>query len=248
MMPGSRNLRMDKGTPWRVLVVDDDRDILRLVRYTLEEDGFEVTTVGSGVEALESVAKDGLPHLAIVDIMMPGMDGLELCRRLHDFSDLPVVMLTAVDEEQTTVETIRDLAEDYITKPFRPRELVARVGRVLRRIDDLSYASSPQLVIDDWLTLDLGGRKALVNGAEIALTPTETKIVHILIRRVGRTITTGFLLRRIWPMDEVFEDTLRVHIHRLRQKLEPKPDQPRYLLTERGLGYQFAQPVPAHPL
>lgn len=242
VLSDSGTLRTDSSGPWRVLVVDDDPDILKLVRYTLEEAQFEVVAAGSARAALDEVAANGLPHLAIVDIMMPEMDGIELSQKIHEFSDLPVIMLTAVDEEQTTVDVIRGVAEDYVTKPFRPKELVARVERVLRRIDDTSYAAKPRLVVDDRLEIEIGSRMAVVDGVETALTPTETKILDILARAGGRTVTTDYLLRRIWPIDEVFEDTLRVHVYRLRGKIEPDVENPRYLVTKRGAGYRLARP------
>ena len=225
-----------------MLVVDDDADILKLLRFALEASHFEVVAAASARQALDLVEREGLPHLAIVDIMMPEMDGIELCHRLHEFSDLPVIMLTAIDEEQTTVEVIRDIAEDYVTKPFRPKELAARVERVLRRIGDTRYAGRPRIEVDSHLTLELGARRIFLDGVETALTPTEAKILDILTRASGRTVTTRFLLQRIWPLEEVYEDTLRVHVYRLRGKLEPSLDEPRYLLTERGVGYRFAMP------
>ena len=232
----------EASSSYRILVVDDDPDMLKVVRYTLEAGGFEVREATSATEALESIRRDGLPHLALVDIMMPEIDGIELCRQIHKFSDLPIIMLTAVHEEQTTVRTIREIAEDYITKPFRPQELLARVERVLRRIGDFSYTLAPRVVIDDVLSIDFGRTTAIVNGNEVTLTPTETKILYILTRAAGRTITTDFLLRRVWPLEETYEDTLRVHIHRLRQKIEPHPRRPRYVLTRRGIGYAFSGP------
>jgi DNA-binding response OmpR family regulator len=229
----------EPGAASRILVVDDDPDILRVVRYTLELEGFELATAGSAPDALEWIRQNGLPHLAIVDIMMPGTNGIDLCREVQKFSDLPVVMLTAVDEETTVVSTIEELAEDYITKPFNPRELAARVKRLMRRMGDFAYALAPLTVIDDHLAIDFMNQKATVNGKTVSLTPTETKLLHILIRSNRRTVTTDYLLRRIWPLDEVFEDTLRVHVHRLRQKIEPKPSSPSYLVTQRGAGYSF---------
>lgn len=224
---------------YRVLVVDDEPDLLSVVRLTLEAGGFQVTSASSGEEALAIVKKEGLPHLAVVDIMMPGMDGLELCRRLLKFSDLPVIFLTAVDEEQTKVRAIRELAEDYITKPFLPAELLARVDRVLRRMADFSYSAEPQIRIAEGLAVDFSNKKVIVDGADVSLTPTENKILHILVRSRMRAVSTDFLLRRVWPLDEVFEDTLRVHIRRLREKIESEPSSPRYLRTVRGVGYIF---------
>jgi DNA-binding response OmpR family regulator len=219
--------------------VDDDPAILRLVRDKLDHAGFEVWTASSGQEALDVIGHRGLPHLAVVDILMPGMDGFELCQRVQEFSDLPVIMLTAVDEEETVIRGIEHFAEDYITKPFSPRELVARVQRVLRRIGDFAYAQDPVTQVDNRIAVDFANQRAFVDKQIVDLTPTETKILYILMRNAGRTVTTDFLLRRLWPLEQVFEDTLRVHIHRLRKKIEQNPSAPRYIVTERGMGYRF---------
>lgn len=223
----------------RILVVDDDPDLCKLVRYTLEGEGLEVATAGSAREAQEAISRHGLPHLAVVDIMMPETDGLALARELLRFCDLPIIMLTAVSEEATVVEAIEQVAEDYVTKPFNPKELAARVKRVLRRVGDFGYTLARVTVVDEHLAVDFAGQQALVDSQPAALTPTETKILHVLMRNAGRTVKVDFLLQRIWPLEEVFEDTLRVHVHRLRQKIEPDPGRPRYLLTQRGLGYRF---------
>ncbi len=223
----------------RVLVVDDDEAILRLVRDKLDRAGFDVLTATSGQDALALIERRGLPHLAVVDIMMPGMDGFEFCRSVQAFTDLPVIMLTALDEEETVIRGIQHFAEDYITKPFSPRELVARVERVLRRMGDFGYALDPVIQVDGYLAVDFAHQQAIMNGQPTSLTPTESKILYILMRNAGRVVTTDFLLRRLWPLEEVFEDALRVHIHRLRQKVEPTPARPRYIVTERGIGYSF---------
>lgn len=227
------------GTSQRVLVVDDDPDILGVVRLTLELEGFTVGTAESASEGLDWISENGLPHLAIVDIMMPETNGVDFAREVQKFSDLPVIMLTAIDEDTTVVSTIEEVAEDYVTKPFNPKELAARVKRLIRRMGNFAYALSPVTRIDDRLAIDFMQQKAIVGDETLSLTPTETKLLHILIRSSRRTVTTDHLLRRIWPMDEVFEDTLRVHVHRLRQKIEPKPGSPRYLITQRGTGYSF---------
>jgi DNA-binding response OmpR family regulator len=224
----------------RVLVVDDDPAILRLVGDKLDRAGFEVWTATSGQRALDVIDRRGLPHLAIVDIMMPGMGGFEFCQTVQESTDLPVILLTAVDEEEMVIRGIEHFAEDYITKPFSPRELVARVQRVLRRIGDFAYALEPVIRVDDRLAVDFAHLWAIVDGRPVDLTPTETKILYILMRNAGRTVTIDFLLRRLWPLEDVFEDVLRVHVHRLRQKIEAVPGQPRYIVTERGLGYRFA--------
>lgn len=223
----------------RVLVVDDDPAIVRLVSSKLNMSGYEVVTAGSGKDALDRIAQAGLPHLAIVDINMPEMDGFEFCQVVQQYADMPVILLTAVDQEDTIIQGIEHFAEDYVTKPFSPRELVARVGRVLRRMGDFAYTLDPVVRVDECLSVDFVHQQAILNGETISLTPTETKILFILMRNAGRTVTNDFLLRRIWPLDEIFEDTLRVHIHRLRQKIETKGEDARYVATERGIGYRF---------
>lgn len=223
----------------RILVVDDDPAIVRLVKDKLEGAGYAVFTANSGRQALDAIARRGMPHLAIVDINMPVMGGFEFCQAVQEFSDLPVVMLSAVDEEETIIQGINRFAEDYVVKPFSPRELLARVQRVLRRMGDYAYVLDPITQVDDYLGIDFAHQQVSVKDQFIALTPTETKLLYILIRNAGRVVSADFLMRRLWPMEEVFEDTLRVHVHRLRQKVEPIPAQPRYVLTERGLGYSF---------
>lgn len=227
----------------RILVVDDDPAIRRLLKDKLEGAGYEVWTAASGDQALDAISRRGMPHLAIVDIYMPGMNGLRFCETVQQFCDLPIIMLSAIDEEETIVGSISRYAEDYITKPFSPRELVARVERVLRRIGDYRYTLDVVNRIDEYLAVDIPHQRALVGDRTVALTPTETKLLYLLMRNAGHTVSTDFLLRRLWPMEEVFEDTLRVHIHRLRHKIEPAPSSPHYILTERGLGYSF----PAYP-
>ncbi len=226
----------------RILVVDDDSDVARLVEAKLKQAGFDVLVANSGPRALELLDFYGLPHLAIVDIRMPGMDGFEFCRVVQQFSDLPIIFLTAIDEEETVIKGIEQYAEDYVTKPFSPRELVARVQRVLRRIGSFEYTLAPSTGVDDYLAVDFVHQQATVQGRPTALTPTETKLLYILMRNAGQTVSTDFLLRRLWPLEEVFEDALRVHVHRLRQKIEPVPTRPRYVITERGLGYKFPSP------
>ena len=238
-MPRTSPLESFVARPYRILVVDDDPDILRLVSDRLDRAGFEVLISASGQEALDLIERRGLPHLAIVDLMMPGMDGFQFCQSVQSYSDLPVIMLTAIDEEETVIRGIQHFAEDYVTKPFSPRELVARVERVLRRIGDFGYAMDPVTQVDDYLAVDFAHQQVIVEGGTVSLTPTESKLLYILTRSAGRAVSTDFLLRRLWPFDEVFEDTLRVHIHRLRHKIEPTPSQPQYVITERGLGYRF---------
>lgn len=228
-----------------VLAVDDNLYTLRIVQQALEQSDFKVLTATSGEEALKLISRLGLPHLAVVDLHMPpGMSGFEFCRSVHQYSDIPIIMLTAVNEESTVVEGLEQHAEDYIVKPFNPGELVARVRRVLRRMGDFAYTLSPETAVDKRLTIDFPNRKAIVNGKRISLTPTETKLLYILMRNAGHTVTTEFILRRLWPMEPAYEDRLHVHMHRLRRKIEDKKDKSiRYITSERGAGYIFQSTV-----
>ncbi len=223
----------------RILAVDDDEGIRIVVRATLQSAGFEVWSAASGPEALELLERRGLPHVALVDIMMPDMSGLELCRKIQEYIDLPVIMLTSVDDVRTVVDAIDTVAEDYVVKPFQPDELVARVRRLLRRIGDYSYTLEPRIRVDDRLSVELARRQAIVDGRTVELTPTETKLLYILMRGGERTVRTDYLLRRLWPLEEVYEESLRTHVWRLRKKIEPSARKPRYVITRRGVGYSF---------
>lgn len=227
--------------PGKILAVDDDPFNTRIVAHALEQAGYIVHTAQSGEAALSLIHEVGMPHLAIVDIHMPpGMSGFEFCHTLHQFSDLPVVMLTAVNEEDTVVEGLEEHAEDYVTKPFKPGELIARVRSVLRRMGTFAYELGALTQVDERLSIDFPNRKAIIYDQKKSLTPTETKLLYILMRSAGHTVNTDFILRRLWPNEPAFEDRLHVHLHRLRRKIEDKDkSRPRYIVSERGLGYVF---------
>lgn len=226
----------------RILVVDDDVHIRDLVRRRLEAEAYEVVTAIDGQQAIERV-KQALPHLAIVDLRMPGMDGFEVCRQMKTFGDIPVILLTGVDDPETKIAGLDAYAEDYVTKPFDARELIARVRRVLARFGQTDELDRPEMTIDGRLRVSLSNRWIERDGERIALTPTEARILHILLRNRGQVVATDTLLARAWgPAEEVFAEGLRVHIRRLRAKLEPDNASPRYLLTERGIGYRFVRP------
>lgn len=227
---------------YRILVLDDNYSMQRLVASALQKCGFQVSTASSAEEGLDNIQRFGLPHLALVDIHMPyGMNGLEFCQTVLNFSDLPIIMLTAIDEDETIIQSIDQFAEDYITKPFNPGEMVARVRRVLRRIGDYAYTLNADTVVDEHLTVSFPSQRAYIDGDEIALTPTETKLLYILMRNAGQTVTTDFILRRLWPMETAYEDRLRVYVHRLRRKIERYPEQPNYIVSQRGIGYTFTR-------
>lgn len=224
----------------RILAVDDDAELRRLFERKLVAAGFVVETADSAERALELIERNGLPHLAIVDINMPGMNGLEFCETVQQYADLPVIMVTAVDEAATTVTAITKYAEDYIVKPFNWDELVARIHRVLRRIGNFGYVAGPVVTIDRRLAVDFVRKQVIVEGVPVELTPTETKILYILWRNAGHVVANDFLINRIWPDQEVFEDLLRVHVHRLRHKIGSDGRRTKkYIVTERGHGYRL---------
>lgn len=233
-----------EGQPISILVVDDSVEALEILRRTLERGGYRVWTAISGEEALKRVADLGLPQLAIVDLHMPpGMDGFELCERLNQFSDLPVIMLTAIDEADTVVRAIQQFAEDYVIKPFSPSELVARIKRVLDRVGHFPFSATAPLQVDPKLSIDFPGRKLIKEGETSSLTPTEARLLYILMRHSGETVETEFLLRRMWPREITYEDRLHVYVHRLRNKLKEVEGNHQYVISERGVGYRF-QPRP----
>jgi DNA-binding response OmpR family regulator len=221
------------------LVVDDDEGLLDMLGLALRRSGYPVWKALSAREALDLIRRRGLPHLAIVDIMMPRQDGFDFCDAVHTFSDLPIIILTAVTVRDTLIRAIEECAEDYVTKPFSLRELLARLERVLRRIGDFSYAAQPVIGVDARLQVNLPRRQVILEGKAVDLTPTESKLLYILMRNPGRVTPTDYVLRRLWPFGDGYEDALRVHIHRLRKKIEPEPGRPYYILTEYGLGYRF---------
>jgi DNA-binding response OmpR family regulator len=228
---------------YRILIVDDDAMAREILRRILEHAGYEVMTAGSGPEALRKL-HEGIPHLVVVDLMMPEMDGFELCRRIKSHLDVPIVILSAVAAVESKVEGLQMYAEDYIVKPFEKEELVARVQRVLRRYGESAGVEQPEVVIDQDLQINFVQHWARVKGKQVTLTPTESKLLFLLVRNAGRVVTNETLLAKAWDGDEeAYEEGLRVHISRLRSKIEPSPAKPVYIQTKRGVGYKFAAKV-----
>lgn len=226
----------------QILAVDDNENMRMLLQVVLEQAGYEVLLAASGAEALTVMRRRGMPHLALLDVNMPEMSGFELARSIRETSDLPVIFLTAVDQERKVVEGLERYADDYIVKPFHVNELIARVQRVLRRVDNFDYRSDPLVGIDDRLQIDFSSQEAVVNGERVSLTPTEGKLLDILVTNRGRTIPTERLLDRIWPAEKASEDRLYVAVYRLRQKLKGEDGEWDYIVTRSGLGYVFAGP------
>jgi len=223
----------------RILVVDDDETILNLLRVNLTNDGFEVVAARSGNEALNKV-ETTLPNLAILDLMLPGMSGFELSRRLQKYVEVPVIMLTAVADEHTIVQGLENYADDYINKPFRYPELRARVNRLLSRINNALLDSGGELLVDDGLSINFARHTAVVSGKQIHLSPIESRLLFCLIQNEGKVVTNDILLRRAWNyQDEGGLESLWVRMSTLRRKLGDTVEPTRYVITERGVGYRF---------
>jgi two-component system KDP operon response regulator KdpE len=223
----------------RILVVDDEPRMIRFIRLNLEHDGFDVVEASDGLAALRQV-RDALPDLVLLDVAMPELDGFETLRLLREISQVPVIMLTARGEEDDRVRGLELGADDYVTKPFSPRELVSRVRAVLRRTETAPPAEKATLAIDDRLSINFDRREVLVNGQPVRLRPTEYRLLYHLVNNAGWVVPHDQLLAKVWGY-EYREEThyLRLYINYLRQKLEADPANPKYILTERGVGYRF---------
>jgi two-component system KDP operon response regulator KdpE len=229
---------MEKRSPL-VLVVDDEPHILQVVRMNLEMEGYHVITASSGAEALERLRED-LPDLVLLDVEMPELNGFETLRMIREVSDVPVIMLTVRSEEDDIVHGLELGADDYITKPFRARELSSRIGAVLRRTERSSPPESAILRIDDRLSIDYNRREAIVEGERVKLRPTEFRLLYHLIENAGWVVPHETLLAKVWGYEYREEvHYVRLYITYLRKKIEPDPSNPRYILTERGVGYRF---------
>ncbi|HEV7492970.1 response regulator transcription factor [Baekduia sp.] len=220
----------------RVLVCDDDPQILRALRVVLRDAGYDVIPAETGEEALDRMAVRP-PEAAIIDLMLPGIDGVEVCRRLREWSQIPVIVLSAVDEESEKVRALRGGADDYVTKPFSPDELLARLEAALRRAG--APADEPVLEVDG-LALDLAARRVTLDDEELHLTPIEYSLLRLLMRNRGRLLTHRALLTEVWgPEYADATSVLRTHIANLRGKIEGPAHQRRYIRTDSGVGYRF---------
>jgi two-component system KDP operon response regulator KdpE len=220
----------------KVLVVDDERQILRALKVILREAGYDVTEATTVEEALDRAAVRP-PDAAIIDLMLPDGSGVDLCRQLREWTTMPIIVLSAVGEEDAKVQALEAGADDYVTKPFGPRELVARLGAALRRVGDAP--GEPAIEVDG-LLVDLNARVVRRDGEEIHLTPIEFDLLRALVRHRGRLMTHRSLLVEVWG-PQYGDDTqvLRAHIANLRRKIEP-PGERRYIRTDAGVGYRFA--------
>jgi two-component system KDP operon response regulator KdpE len=221
----------------RILVCDDEPQILRALRVVLRDAGFDVVTAASAEEALDAAAVRP-PDAAIVDLVLPDRDGVEVTRSLREWSEMPILVLSAVGDEAEKVRALNAGADDYVTKPFGPAELVARLNAVLRRV--AGEPEEPRLVVDG-LDVDLAAHTVVARGEPVHLTPTEFELLRTLIANRGRLMTHATLLREVWgPAYEDDTPLLRAHVANLRRKIEPEPSEPRYVTTDPGIGYRFA--------
>ncbi len=224
-----------------ILVVDDDVRLLRFVRANLESVDYKVLVAEDGVQALAVMEKE-MPDLAILDIMVPGIDGFELCRRIREFSAMPVIMLTAKAEESDKIRAFKLGADDYLTKPFSAPELLARVEAVLRRARLPQDSKSPVLTIGE-LGIDFVKRRVTMAGKDIDLTPTEYKLLQQLASNAGKVMLHEDLLTKVWGVEYRDElDYLRAYVRRLRHKIESDPTDPKYLIAKPGVGYVIVAP------
>jgi two-component system KDP operon response regulator KdpE len=226
----------------KILVVDDEPAQLRLVDQILTGNGYEVVKAVSGQEAIR-IVYERKPDLALLDVMMPEIDGWQTCRLIREVSDIPIIMLTGKrNAEEDIVRGLECGADEYLPKPVGNRELLARVKAALRRAEKPSYLNQNKKVLfaNDYLTVDVAERKVTVNGERLKLTPREFRLLALLVENADRILSHQQVLENVWGWEYIDDvDYVRIYISHLRQKIEPNPSQPRYILTEPGVGYYF---------
>jgi two-component system, OmpR family, response regulator RegX3 len=226
----------------RILVVEDEESFSDPLSYLLRKEGYDVAVAGDGPAAIEEFERNGA-DLVLLDLMLPGLPGTEVCRQLRSRSNVPVIMLTAKDSEIDKVVGLELGADDYVTKPYSSRELVARVRAVLRRGVEPEIISATAIEAGP-VRMDVDRHVVTVNGAEVAMPLKEFELLEILLRNAGRVLTRMQLIDRVWGADYVGDTkTLDVHVKRLRSKIEPDPANPKHLVTVRGLGYKYEAPL-----
>ena len=230
-----------------ILVVDDEPHIVRFTAMNLEVEGFNVVTAGNGMEALAALTAGDVIDLVVLDVMMPELDGFETLRRIRAESSVPVIFVTVRGDEADRVAGLDLGADDYLTKPFSPRELVSRIRALFRRADlSVMEATEPprlqEVAVDDWLTIDFDQSRVVAGGKEMRLRPTEYRLLYQLVSNPGQLLSHDTLLERVWgPEYRGEHQYVRTYVTYLRQKLERDPRNPEYILSERGLGYRFKE-------
>ena len=229
--------------PTHILVVDDEEQIRRALKSILSTRGYVLEMAATGEEALLK-AIDAPPDLVVLDLALPDRSGIEVCRELRTWTSVPVLVLSVRANESDKIEALDEGADDYLTKPFSAGELLARIRALLRRAAALT--SPPPVVTSGDLEIDIARRRVTVRGGEIALTPTEFDILAFLARNAGLVVTQRMILEQVWGPEWVEDaQTLRVHVSNLRKKIEPHPGGPRYIITEPGVGFRFADAEPS---
>jgi DNA-binding response OmpR family regulator len=222
-----------------ILVIEDEERMARFIRLNLEHDGFQVIEKYRGMQGIQAI-RDSLPDLILLDVMLPDLDGFEILKMIRETNTVPVIMLTAKGEENDRVRGLELGADDYVTKPFSPRELVSRVKAVLRRTETASPAAHEVIDVDERLKIDFSRREVWVEGALVKLRPTEYRLLYHLVQNAGWVLTYDQLLTKVWGYEYRDEPHyVRLYINYLRQKLEKDLENPKYILTERGVGYRF---------
>ena len=225
----------------KILLIEDEEDVVVLLRFRFEQEGYEVLSAANGVEGLRILQQEH-PHLVLLDVMMPRMNGWETCKRIRQYSDVPIIMLTALGQEADKVRGLEMGADDFVTKPFSLAELIARVRAALRR-GRQPLSENVTVQIDERLIVDRAQRQVVVDGQKTELSPTEFRILDCFLDNQGRILTHQSLLTQVWGWEYLDEtDYLKVYIHHLRKKIEENPGKPSYIVTERGLGYRFQAP------
>ena len=225
----------------KILVIEDEEDLVKLLHHKLGREGYQVLSASDGVEGLR-ILHEQHPHLILLDLMIPRMDGWETCRQVREYSDIPIIVVSALDTVDHKCRGLALGADDYITKPFNLKELSARISAALRRYGHPS-AESPMVEVDNYLLVDRARRRVATDGQWKELSPTEYRILNCLLENAGRILTHQSLLTQVWGWEYAEEtDYLKVYIHHLRKKIERDPQEPCYILTERGLGYRFQTP------
>ena len=223
-----------------ILVVDDEPHIVQFTAMNLEVEGFNVATAGDGLQALGILEADDGVDLVVLDVMMPGLDGFETLRRIRERSSVPVIFVTVRGDESDRVAGLDLGADDYLTKPFSPRELVSRIRAVFRRIEPTEPPPLQEVVVDEWLTIDFDRSLVFAGGKEMHLRPTEYRLLYQLVDNAGQLMSHDTLLERVWgPEYRGEHQYVRTYVTYLRQKLERDPRSPEYIMSERGLGYRF---------
>lgn len=223
----------------KILIVEDEEALSDPLAFLLGREGFQTIVVDNGLDALPVFDREGA-DLVLLDVMLPGMSGMEVCRKLREVSSVPIIMLTAKDSELDKVLGLELGADDYVTKPYSARELIARIRAVLRRRSAETDSATESVLQGGPVRMDIDRHVVTVNGEEVSMPLKEFELLEILLRNVGRVMTRGQLIERVWGADYVGDTkTLDVHIKRLRSKIEPDSSAPQYVVTVRGLGYKF---------